>query len=206
MRQYSKLLLLPSQCLSRLRTSRSFQITFLFKSAYFIPFIRRGVGDRSAPKHFPLFLIHGGSGLLKNGLTLKYVLAKIFNLRPTLGVLDICDTYENMAFLTNLSTPWTNGKVLDHEKCFVPNIQLGIFKNYQNFRPLFFYGYMRDGGRSVPPPLAQIELMPHSSIFFLIILGALNIVWLISCCATIFRTAAASSLSLPNFRHPTSQN
>ena len=113
---------------------------------------------------------------------------------------------ENMAFLTNLSTPWTNGKVLDHEKCFVPNIQLGIFKNYQNFRPLFFYGYMRDGGRSVPPPLAQIELMPHSSIFFLIILGALNIVWLISCCATIFRTAAASSLSLPNFRHPTSQN
>ena len=36
----------------------------------------------------------------------------------------------------------------------VPNIHLGIYKNYQNFHPLIFYGYsrLRRMGQMYPPP------------------------------------------------------
>ena len=35
----------------------------------------------------------------------------------------------------------------------VPNIHLGIYKNYQNFHPLIFYGYtrLRGVGADLPP-------------------------------------------------------
>ena len=41
----------------------------------------------------------------------------------------------------------------------VPNIHLGIYKNYQNFRPLIFYGYTRLRGVGADlPPLGGIGL------------------------------------------------
>ena len=37
---------------------------------------------------------------------------------------------------------------------YVPNIHLGIYKNYQNFHPLIFYGYtrLRGVGADLPHP------------------------------------------------------
>ena len=43
----------------------------------------------------------------------------------------------------------------------VPNIHLGMYKNYQNFHPLIFYGYTRlhEVGADLPPPLAEKGLI-----------------------------------------------
>ena len=41
----------------------------------------------------------------------------------------------------------------------VPNIHLGVYKNYQNFHPLIFYGYTRlRGVKADLPPLGWIGL------------------------------------------------
>ena len=109
----------------------------LFNSALFGPFNTQG---RSAPKHFP-FLLNSR----REWLAQKWVLVKIFNLRPTFSVsvaqfprysclkekksyISALRTlapflrvppYENRACLTNSVIPWPNGKFFNYGKWFL---------------------------------------------------------------------------------------
>ena len=50
-------------------------------------------------------------------------------------------------------TAWTNLTFARKVVSNVPNIHLGIYKNYQNFHPLIFYGHtrLRRVGADLPP-------------------------------------------------------
>ena len=68
--------------------------------------------------------------------------------------------YENKAFLINSVIPRPNTKFFDPNVVYnVPNIYLGIYKNYQNFHTLIFYVYTRLRGVGADlPPLGGIGL------------------------------------------------
>ena len=67
---------------------------------------------------------------------------------------------------------WIFGKVVSN----IPNIHLRIYKNYQNFHPLIFYGYTRlcGLGADLPLPLGEIGLIDLDILHILQILHNLH--------------------------------
>ena len=121
--------------------------------------------------------------MLKNGLLIKFSHKSSLLVSQSLGYRDIVvwkksffltfrrseatlapfvrvPPYENKAFLINSVIPRPNTKFFDPNVVYnVPNIYLGIYKNYQNFHTLIFYVYTRLRGVGADlPPLGGIGL------------------------------------------------